>query len=79
MRNDIYYTLSQIANKLTKSLHTSVITKERVWQWIQHDGLKAERIPESIRGVSYKPYWIKEKDLREFLDKKGWNTANIFD
>lgn len=72
-----YYTLSEVANKLTKASRTMLVTQERVWQWIEKEGLHAERVPDNIR-VGTRPYLIAESDLIAFLQEKGWDVDLIF-
>jgi hypothetical protein len=54
-----------------------MITQERVWQWIEREGLRAERVPSNLR-VGSRPYLIAESDLVAFLQKKGWDVEMIF-
>lgn len=54
-----------------------LVTQERVWQWIEKEGLHAERVPDNIR-VGTRPYLIAESDLIAFLQEKGWDVDLIF-
>lgn len=72
-----YYSISEVANILTNSSRSRMITQERVWQWIEREGLRAERVPSNLR-VGSRPYLIAESDLVAFLQKKGWDVEMIF-
>lgn len=72
-----FYTLSEVANKLTISSRSRLVTPDRVWQWIKNEGLRAERVPDNIRVGSI-PYLISESDLIAFLQEKGWDVDLIF-
>jgi hypothetical protein len=72
------YTLSNVSSLLTNASPTKVYTVQRIWDWCQKKGLRYEPIPSSVRGVSYKPVWLREDDLREFLQAKGFDTEKLF-
>lgn len=72
------YTLNEISNLLTKASPTKVYTMQRIWGWCQKEGLQYESIPYRVRGVSYKPIWIREDSLRAFIEMKGFNIEGIF-
>jgi hypothetical protein len=71
------YSLNEIANLLTRTNPCKVYTAERVWQWCR-EGLRYEPLPDSIQGVSYKRVWIDENDLKDFLQRKGFDVDYIF-
>lgn len=70
------YTLNEVSNLLTKASPTKVYTVQRIWEWCQKEGLQYESIPNKVRGVSYKPVWIREDSLT-FLKVKGFDIDNI--
>jgi hypothetical protein len=72
------YTLSDISSLLTNASPTKVYSVQRVWAWCQNEGLRYEAIPNGIRGVSYKPVWIREDELKRFLQIKGFDIELIF-
>lgn len=72
------YTLNEISNKLTLAHPTRIFTTQRIWEWCQHEGLRYEAVPSGIRGVSYKPVWIREDELSGFLQVKGFDVDRIF-
>ncbi|WP_146067757.1 hypothetical protein [Brevibacillus laterosporus] len=72
------YTLSEISSLLTKASHTKVYSMQRIWSWCQNEGLRYETIPKAVRGVAYKPIWIREDELKRFLQVKGLDYETIF-
>ncbi len=72
-----YYSISEVANMLTNSSRSRLVTPDRVWQWIKNEGLRAERVPDNIR-VGSRPYLIAETDLIVFLQEKDWDIDSIF-
>ena len=72
-----FYTLSEVANKLTISSRSRLVTPDRVWRWIKNEELKAERVHDNIR-VGSRPYLIAETDLIAFLQEKDWDIDSIF-
>jgi glutamate formiminotransferase len=72
------YTLNEISNLLTNASPTRVYTMQRIWNWCQNEALRYEVIPSGVRGVSFKPVWIREDELKSFLQKKGFNTETLF-
>ncbi len=72
------YTLNEISNLLTKASPTRVYTVQRIWSWCQNEGLCYEATPSSVRGVSYKPVWIRESELKRFLQAKELDVDTIF-
>ncbi|KZE67266.1 hypothetical protein AV545_23495 [Paenibacillus jamilae] len=72
------YTLNEISNLLTKASPTRVYTMQRIWNWCQNEGLHYKAIPSGVRGVSYKPLWIREDELKRFLEVKGFDVEAIF-
>ncbi|MGO0059759.1 hypothetical protein ACTID9_07075 [Brevibacillus fluminis] len=72
-----YYSISEVANMLTNSSRSRLVTPDRVWQWIKNEGLRAERAPDNIR-VGSRPYLIAETDLIVFLQEKDWDIGSIF-
>jgi hypothetical protein len=71
------YTLNEISNLLTKASPTRVYTMQRIWNWCQNEGLRYEAIPNGIRGASYKPVWIREDELKRFLQEKGFDVEAV--
>ncbi|WP_156497355.1 hypothetical protein [Paenibacillus jamilae] len=51
---------------------------QRIWNWCQNEGLHYKAIPSGVRGVSYKPLWIREDELKRFLEVKGFDVEAIF-
>lgn len=72
------YTLNQVSSLLTNAIPTKVFTVQTIWNWCNREGLRYEPIPRSVRGVFYKPVWIREKDLKEFMLSKGYDVDSIF-
>ncbi|MUG73210.1 hypothetical protein [Paenibacillus validus] len=72
------YTLSEISSLLTKASPTKVYSMQRIWSWCQNEGLRYETIPNAVRGVAYKPVWIREDELKGFLQTKGFGVEAIF-
>lgn len=72
------YTLNEISNLLTKANSTKVYSMQRIWSWCQNEGLRYEMIPNGVRGISYKPVWIREDELKRFLQIKEYDLKNIF-
>ncbi|WP_035157096.1 hypothetical protein [Cohnella thermotolerans] len=72
------YTLSEISSLLTKASPTKVYSMQRIWSWCQNEGLRYEAIPNAVRGVAYKPVWIREDELKRFLQTKGFGVEAIF-
>ncbi|MBD0383282.1 hypothetical protein [Paenibacillus sedimenti] len=50
---------------------------QRIWNWCQNEGLRYEAIPNGIRGASYKPVWIREDELKQFLQEKGFDVEAV--
>lgn len=72
------YTLNEVSNKLTLASPTRIFTTKRIWDWCQKEGLCYESMPSGIKGVSYKPVWIREDELVRFLRMKGFDTEQLF-
>lgn len=72
------YTLNEISNLMTKASPTRVYTMQRIWSWCQNEGLCYELTPSSVRGISFKPVWIREDELKRFLQAKEFDVEAIF-
>lgn len=72
------YALNEISNLMTKASPTRVYTMQHIWSWCQNEGLGYEAIPNAVRGVSYKPVWIYEDELKKFLEHKRIDVEPLF-
>lgn len=71
------YTLNEISNLMTKASPTRVYTMQRIWSWCQNEGLSYELTPSRVRGISFKPVWIREDELKRFLQAKEFDVEAI--
>ncbi|MEZ2658682.1 hypothetical protein ACBP89_11425 [Aneurinibacillus aneurinilyticus] len=72
------YTLSEISSVLTKASPMKVYSMQRIWSWCQNEGFRYELLPNAVRGVAYKPVWIREDELKRFLQAKGIGVDAVF-
>ncbi|MNM55662.1 hypothetical protein D3C81_668060 [compost metagenome] len=73
-----YYTIPEIAHRLTTYSQSRLITQEAVNKWVQQGRLRAERIPSNVRGIGKYPYWIKENQLKTDLNEMGYDAEKLF-
>jgi hypothetical protein len=67
------FTPTEIAKMLTDSSPSSLVTKNRVEDWIKTGRLKAEKTNDY-----FNPYRVKEDDLLVFLAEKGYDAEFLF-
>lgn len=73
-----YYTVSQIAYRLSAHSRSRMVSEDAVYRWIREGLLQAERIPRNIRGVGKYPYWVEETGLKAFLREMNYNVDKLF-
>ncbi|OMD17952.1 hypothetical protein [Paenibacillus odorifer] len=73
-----YYTIPEIAHRLTINSHNNLFSQETVYKWISQKKLEVERIPENIRGFGKYPYWIKGATLMTALNRMGYDADELF-
>lgn len=73
-----YYTIPEIAHRLTTYSQSRLITQEAVNKWVQQGRLQAERIPSNVRGIGKYPYWIEENLLKTVLNEMGYDAEMLY-
>lgn len=73
-----YYTIPEIAHRLTTNSHSNLVSQETVYKWISQKKPVVERIPENIRGFGMYPYWIEVTHLKTFLNEIGYDADRLF-
>ena len=73
-----YYTVSQIAHKLSVHSRSRMVSEDAVYGWIRQGKLHVERIPGNIRGVGKYPFRIEEADLKVFLREMNYDVDMLF-
>lgn len=76
---DKYYTLSEIARKLSKMKSGRFLTEDSVWGWVRTGELQVERVPLHVQSWGKYPYWADEAHLRGVLESKGYDVESIFE
>lgn len=73
-----YYTIPEIAHRLTTHSQSRLITQEAVNKWVQQGYLQAERTPSNVRGFGKYPYWIEGNHLKSVLNEMGYDSDCLF-
>lgn len=73
-----YYTIPEIAHRLTALSQSRLFTQEAVYKWVQQGRLQAEPIPSNIRGIGKYPYWIEENHLKIVLNEMGYDAEMLY-
>jgi|GEM_PF-2039577 len=73
-----YYTVSQIAHKLSVHSRSRMVSEDVVYGWVRQGKLHVERIPGNIRGVGKYPYQVQESHLKAVLAEMGYEADRLF-
>lgn len=73
-----YYTVSQIAHRLSVHSRSRMVSEDVVYGWVRQGKLQVERISGNIRGVGKYPYWIEETQLKVVLADMGYDVDKFF-
>ncbi|MDT3429196.1 hypothetical protein J2Z22_004797 [Paenibacillus forsythiae] len=73
-----YYTVSQIAQKLSAYSRSRMVSEDIVYGWVRQGKLQVERIPGNFRGVGKYPYWMDESHLKDVLTEMGYDIDRLF-
>lgn len=73
-----YYTVSQIAHKLSVHGRSRMVSEDAVYGWVRQGKLHVERIPGNIRGVGKYPFWIDKEHLKAFLQELNYDVDRLF-
>lgn len=72
-----YYTVSQIAHKLSVHNRSRMVSEDTVYGWARQGKLQVERISGNVRGGGKYPYQVQESHLKAVLAKMGYEADRL--